>query len=98
MKMTRSELVDRIVECNPHLSREDVDACVRALLAAMSSHLSSGGRIEIRGFGSFGLRARAAKLGRNPRTGTPVHVPAKVVPFFKAGGKLREGVMERDEE
>ncbi len=90
--MTRSELIDKIA-CNPnHLSYADVEVSVNSLLEQMSVALASGGRIEIRGFGSFSIHARSPRLGRNPRTGAVVSVPGKRTPHFKPGKELKERV------
>src|SRR5690625_3078445 len=76
----------------PQLAIRDVDLSVNVLLDSMTESLVHGQRIEIRGFGSFTVTTRAARLGRNPRSGETVHVPAKRVPHFKAGKELRERV------
>ena len=68
---------------------KDADICVRAILNCMSSSLVSGRRIEIRGFGSFAVNLRPARIGRNPKTGDAVSVPEKKVPHFKCGKELR---------
>ena len=68
---------------------KDADICVRAILNCMSSSLVSGRRIEIRGFGSFAVNLRPARIGRNPKTGEAVSVPEKKVPHFKCGKELR---------
>ncbi|MBI3902085.1 MAG: integration host factor subunit beta [Nitrosomonadales bacterium] len=71
----------------------NVDLAVKVILDSMSDTLSHGGRIEIRGFGSFGLNYRPPRLGRNPKTGEKVKVPAKYMPHFKTGKELRERVI-----
>jgi len=78
--MPRSDLIAKLAELHPQL------------LDTLSSTLSRGGRVEIRGFGSFGLNYRPPRQGRNPKTGDKVKVPAKYVPHFKAGKELRERV------
>lgn len=90
--MTRSDLIGQLAMSNPTLSTQDVDEAVRTLLDAMSAALAHGQRIEIRGFGSFSLSHRPARVGRNPKTGEQVSVPAKRVPHFKAGKEMRERV------
>ena len=90
--MTRSELIDALAARFPSLTAADSDASVKLLLDAMSVALSKGDRIEIRSFGSFDLNYRPPRLGRNPKTGEKVPVPAKTVPHFKAGKELRERV------
>lgn len=90
--MTRSELVNALAERFAQLSLRDADLAARAILDAMSDALIKGHRIEIRGFGSFAVNRRAARLGRNPRSGEQVMVPQKRSPHFKAGKALREAV------
>ena len=90
--MTKSELIERIAQKQPQLVFRDVELAVKAILEHMTESLASGGRIEIRGFGSFSLHHRSGRIGRNPKTGTPVSLPAKHVPHFKPGKKLRERV------
>jgi len=90
--MTRAELIALLAARQDTLSREDVDAAVRIILRRMSDALSGGERIEIRGFGSFILVPRSARIGRNPQTGAPVAIPARHVPHFKPGKDLRERV------
>lgn len=88
--MTRSELIAQIARRFPQLSDRDADDSVKEITAAIVSALMSGGRVEIRGFGSFGLNYRPPRLARNPRTGEKVAVAGKYVPHFKAGKELRE--------
>ena len=90
--MTRSDLIAKLAELHPQLLVKDAELAVKVILDALSSSLSRGGRVEIRGFGSFGLNYRPPRLGRNPKTGDKVKVPAKYVPHFKAGKDLRERV------
>lgn len=90
--MTKSELIERIAQRQTHLAYRDVELAVKAILETMSQRLASGDRIEIRGFGSFSLHYRPGRVGRNPKTGTPVALPAKHVPHFKPGKELRERV------
>ncbi len=90
--MTKSELIERIVGRQPQLSSKDVELAVKTLLDHMSLTLSSGERIEIRGFGSFSLHYRAPRTGRNPKTGETVDPTGKFVPHFKPGKELRERV------
>ncbi len=90
--MTKSELIERIAEKIPQLSCQDVELAVKALIEHMVERLASGERIEIRGFGSFSLRFRPARIGRNPKTGAPAALPPKHVPHFKPGKALREAV------
>jgi integration host factor subunit beta len=90
--LTKSELIERLAERNPRLVARDADEAVKTILDAMSAALASGSRIEIRGFGSFSLNYRPPRVGRNPKSGERVQVPAKWVPHFKAGKELRERV------
>jgi len=90
--MTRSELVAALELQFPQLSHRDAEAVVKTTLDAMGHALEQGGRIEIRGFGSFSVHTRPPRIGRNPRSGATVAIPAKRVPHFKAGKALREAV------
>ena len=88
--MIRSELVTKVAEQNPHLTLRDVEAIVGVIFDSITTALSEGRRVELRGFGAFSIRDREARTGRNPRTGTAVKVDAKRVPYFKPGKELRE--------
>ena len=90
--MTKSELIELIAEKQVHLAQRDVELAVKALVEQMSEALSTGERIEIRGFGSFSLHHRPPRIGRNPKTGEPVALPGKHVPHFKPGKEMRERV------
>ncbi|MEJ1959424.1 MAG: integration host factor subunit beta [Nitrosomonadales bacterium] len=90
--MTRSDLIARLAERYPQLLAKDAELAVKVILDTMAETLASGGRIEIRGFGSFALNYRPPRTGRNPKSGDKVQVPAKYVPHFKAGKELRERV------
>lgn len=90
--MTKSELIARLALRFPQLVAKDADLAVKMILDAMSETLAKGDRIEIRGFGSFSLNYRPPRVGRNPKSGVKVEVPAKYVPHFKAGKELRERV------
>ncbi|MDG2141694.1 MAG: integration host factor subunit beta [Gammaproteobacteria bacterium] len=90
--MTKSELIDRITDKQAQLSSKDVELTVKSILEYMSQMLSEGGRIEIRGFGSFSLHYRVPRIGRNPKTGSPVALSGKYVPHFKPGKELRDRV------
>lgn len=90
--MTRSELIERIAARQAMLSPKDVDLAVKAILEHMAQTLSEGGRIEVRGFGSFSLHYRKPRMGRNPRTGASVALTGKHVPHFRPGKELRERV------
>ncbi len=88
--MTKSELIQEIAEKNPHLLHRDVEKIVTTIFEEISNALARGHRVELRGFGVFGVKSRNPRQGRNPRTGTSVDVPAKRVPYFKAGTEIRE--------
>ncbi len=90
--MTKSELIDRLAAQFPQLVAKDAELAVKMILDAMAESLAKGERIEIRGFGSFGLNYRPPRTGRNPKSGEKVQVPEKYVPHFKAGKELRERV------
>jgi len=90
--MTRSELIDRLTQRFPQLVARDAEDAAKGILGAMADTLSRGGRIEIRGFGSFSLNYRPPRVGRNPKSGEAVHVAGKYVPHFKSGKELRERV------
>ncbi len=87
--MNRSDLIARLTVIQPSLRSKDVTLAVTIILDSISSTLSKGGRVEIRGFGSFGLNLRPPLIGRNPKTGASVKIPARYVPHFKAGKELR---------
>jgi integration host factor subunit beta len=90
--MTKSELIEKIAAEQSQLSAKDVELAVKMILDHMAEALSSGERIEIRGFGSFSLHYRAPRLGRNPKTGEKVQLAGKYVPHFKPGKELRDRV------
>jgi integration host factor subunit beta len=93
-RMTKSELIELIARKQPQLGYKDIELVVKTLLEHMVSALSTGERIEIRGFGSFSLHYRPSRIGRNPKSGEPVSLSAKYVPHFKPGKDLRERVNE----
>lgn len=94
MALTRSELIERIAAKQTLLSAKDVELAVKTIVEQMSEALATGGRIEIRGFGSFSLHFREPRVGRNPKTGDAVTLPGKYVPHFKPGKELKERVNE----
>jgi len=93
--MTKSELIARLAERHSQLVAKDAEYAVKMILDAMTTSLVKGERIEIRGFGSFGLNPRPPRMGRNPKSGEKVWVPGKLVPHFKAGKELRERVDDK---
>ncbi|MEM0976018.1 MAG: integration host factor subunit beta [Pseudomonadota bacterium] len=88
--MVRSELIEKLAEENPHLYHKDIEVIVATVFDEIIDALAKGDRVELRGFGAFSVKKRAARIGRNPRTGTPVAVGEKYVPFFKTGKLLRD--------
>jgi integration host factor subunit beta len=90
--MTKSGLIERVAELTPHISKKDTEIVVNTIFDSMTEALKRGDRIEIRGFGSFQVKIREAREGRNPKTGEEVHIPAKRTPFFKVGKELKEMV------
>jgi integration host factor subunit beta len=88
--MIRSELLVALAADNPDLRPEEVEQVVNIFFDEITTRLAEGGRVELRGFGTFSTRARDARSGRNPRTGATVDVPAKRVPYFKPGKEMRE--------
>ncbi len=90
--MTRSELINILAKRLPYLHIKDAELSVSAILDAISNQLANGGRVEIRGFGSFQINIRPPRTARNPKTGEKVQVPAKAVPHFKTGKDLKEAV------
>ena len=87
--MTKSELIAYLAEQNPHLYQRDVERIVTTVFDEITSALSRGDRVELRGFGAFSIKQRGSRIGRNPRTGEAVQVVAKSVPYFKTGKNLR---------
>ena len=87
--MTKADLIDEVAR-NSDLSKKDAEVIVQAVLDSIVESLKDGGKVELRGFGSFRLRERASRQGRNPKTGEKVFVPAKTVPYFKPGKDLKE--------
>ena len=87
--MIRSELLQTLQDDNPELRTEEIEQVVDIFFDEIAQRLAEGGRVELRGFGAFSTREREARQGRNPRTGESVSVPAKRVPYFKAGKEIR---------
>ncbi len=87
--MTKTELVARVA-AKMHLTKKQTEVIVDLFLTSITEALSRGEKVELRGFGSFRVRHRLARKGRNPKTGDPVHTPSKSVPFFKVGKDLRK--------
>jgi integration host factor subunit beta len=87
--MIRSKLIDLLAADNPGLGAGDIESIVDNFFEAIATQLAKGGRVELRGFGTFSTRARTARTGRNPRTGSAVDIGAKHVPHFKPGKEMR---------
>jgi len=90
--MTKSELVEKIMETNGFLNRKECELVVNIIFDSMASALKEGDKVEIRGFGSFTVRERESREARNPKNGDVVQIPSKKTPFFKTGKELRERV------
>ena len=88
--MVKSELIARLAEKNPHLYQRDVERIVSTIFEEVSRALARGDRVELRGFGAYSVKRRAARQARNPRTGEAVYIAEKHVPFFKTGKELRQ--------
>jgi len=90
--MTKSELVEMIAEQQEGITRREAEVVVSTIFSVIGDALAAGTHVELRGFGSFTTKARQARVGRNPKTGEAVSVPAKAVAHFKPGKDLRERV------
>jgi integration host factor subunit beta len=88
--MTKAQIIERLSERVATLTKRQAEIVVNTMFNSVRDSLHKGDKTEIRGFGSFRLRTRRMKEGRNPKTGATVSVPAKRVPFFKAGKELKE--------
>lgn len=88
--MTKSELILRLAEKNPHLFQRDIERIVNTIFESITAALAKGQRVELRGFGAFSVKRRESRTGRNPRTGEAVEVSEKCIPFFKTGKQLRD--------
>lgn len=88
--MTKAQIIERVSEQVSTLTKRQAEIVVNTMFNSIRDSLQRGDKTEIRGFGSFRLRSRRMKEGRNPKTGATVSVPAKKVPFFKAGKELKE--------
>ena len=92
--MTKAELVEDVAEA-AELTKKDAERLVEIVFESIIETLNQGEKIELRGFGSFRARERGARRGRNPKTGDPVSIPAKRVPYFKPGKELKELINEK---
>ena len=95
--MTKAELVEKVAN-QINLTKKQTEVVVNTVFSSITDSLAEGKKVELRGFGSFRIRQRNARVGRNPKSGQKVDVPSKKVPFFKAGKELRELVDEREAE
>ena len=92
--MTKSELIEAVAAKVTNFSRKDVEIIVETLFESMAQSLSEGDKVEIDGFGSFKIKERDGRQGRNPKSGENIFIDAKKVPFFKAGKEIRERINE----
>jgi len=90
--LNKSDLIEMLAKKLPSMAGRDVEVIVNTIFDSMTDALRRGDRIEIRGFGSFEVRCRKPRIGRNPKTGSSVNVGERKVPFFKVGKELRERV------
>jgi integration host factor subunit beta len=94
MTMTKADLVELVAE-RADVPRKQADEVVQVVLEGIISALHRQEKVELRGFGSFRIRQRGERTGRNPKTGDQVHVPAKKIPYFKPGKHLREELLQQ---
>lgn len=92
--MTKSELIEQLTDRHELLNKRDAEMVINLIFGGISTALSQGERVEIRGFGSFSVRERDAREARNPKSGELVEIPSRKTPFFKTGKELRERVDE----
>ena len=90
--MTKSELIFKITSKNSYLYHKDVYKIIDTLFNCLTKALKDGDRVELRGFGTFTTKLRNARIGRNPKTGDPVAIPQKKMPFFKMGKSMKERI------
>ena len=90
--MTKSELILKITSKNSYLYHKDVYKIIDTLFDCVTKALKDGDRVELRGFGTFTTKLRSARIGRNPKTGDPVAIPQKKMPFFKMGKSMKERI------
>ncbi|MFQ5441969.1 MAG: integration host factor subunit beta [Thermodesulfobacteriota bacterium] len=94
--MTKSELIEMVSGRVDNFSKKDVELIVDTLFDSMSGSLSRGEKVEIRGFGSFKIKHRDGRQGRNPKSGENIYIESKRVPFFKAGKEIRERINKKE--
>jgi integration host factor subunit beta len=90
--MTKSELIETVASSVDNFSKKDVEVVIDTLFESMSESLSRGEKVEIRGFGSFKIKQRDGRQGRNPKSGENIYIEPKKVPFFKAGKEIKERI------
>ena len=90
--MTKSELIQKITNKNSFLYQKDIYKIIDTLFNTVAKALKDGDRVELRGFGTFTTKLRNARIGRNPKTGDPVAIPKKKIPFFKMGKSMKERI------
>ena len=90
--MTKSELILKITKKNSFLYQKDIYKIIDTLFDTVAKALKDGDRVELRGFGTFTTKIRNARIGRNPKTGDPVAIPQKKMPFFKMGKSMKERI------
>mgnify|MGYP001440221172 CR=1 FL=1 len=90
--MNKSELITLLSEKHDLLNKDDMESSIKLIIECLSSSLSKGNRIEIRGFGSFSVRSRKERIGRNPKTGKSISVSSKFHPYFRASKSLRDAI------
>ncbi|MDE7168819.1 MAG: integration host factor subunit beta [Mucispirillum sp.] len=88
--MTKSELIEKISSSNPTMTKRNIEFIINSVFSSIKDTLKNGGKVEIRGFGSFKIREKSSKTGRNPKTGLEVAVPEKRIPYFKPGKEIKE--------
>ena len=94
MNINKKDLIELISKNQNQLPQRDIDLAIKTIINSMLESLASGKRIEIRGFGSFALRYRKSRIGRNPKSGESVEIAERYVPHFKPGKKLKQKVNE----
>ena len=90
--MTKSELILKITKKNSFLYQKDIHRIIDTLFDSVTKALNNDDRVELRGFGTFSTKQRNARIGRNPKTGEPVAIPHKKMPFFKMGKSMKERI------
>ncbi len=89
--MNKTELIAAVAE-KANLSKKDADAAISAVVASITEALSKGEKVQVVGFGTYEVKARSARMGRNPQTKKEIEIPATKVPVFKAGKALKDAV------